>query len=120
MNAGDNCYARSGCYKNVCLLCKEIGKKKEYIGETSLSGYERANCHVDEGERRKTTSHINQHLTEYHPECRNIRAAFGTRIVNNYKTAFLREIGEVILQRAFTGDILMNNKLEFMHVTSQR
>ena len=74
---GGDCYARSITYSNVCLLCQERGDKSVYIGESSLSLYERANCPRNEGERGFDKSHIHQHLSEDHPDYKGrVRDAF--------------------------------------------
>ena len=93
---------RSVTYRNVCLLCKEKGTDAQYIGETSLSGFERANVHVDEGVRRLDKSHINIHLQSDHPDYNGTpREAFGMRIVREHQTAYLRELHEVVLIQIF-------------------
>ena len=67
---------------------------------------------MEEGERQYIKSHIHQHLTADHPEVTDVRGAFGTRVVNPHKTAFNRQLDEVILQRHLKGK-LRNNKLDY-------
>ena len=109
----ENCYAKSITYRNVCLLCKAEGIVSEYISESSLSGYERANQHVEAGENTRTTSHIHKHLSEKHPDNPGAaRESIGMRVVRTHPTAFTRELHEVVLIKNFKGHLL-NSKLQW-------
>ena len=60
------CKLRSACYVNTCLICKQRGLNIKYWGETSKSTYERAKTHMGEARKQHQTSHIVQHLREFH------------------------------------------------------
>ena len=88
LGEGENCHAKSITYRNICLLCKENNVVSEYIGESSLNRFERANQHVRDGEKERATSHIRTHLKERHPDNPGARESFGMRIVRTHPTAF--------------------------------
>ena len=112
-----DCTKRSIVYENWCITCeknemekiedmeleeeakKEHSKKIKlfkYIGETARSSYERSLEHQRDFKEMKLDSHILKHFLEHHKEEEMEDIEFGTRIIQEYRTAFDRQIGESV------------------------
>ena len=76
------CRVRSIVYSNTSLTCESKGKAYKYGGESSSSAYERANRHVEEGEKCLPGSHVWQHILQHHKEgIHNIRSKFKFEVI---------------------------------------
>ena len=60
------CHRRNITYLNTCLLCKETGKRTQYVGESSRSLRERHGEHVDDATTKKEDSHMWVHAHDEH------------------------------------------------------
>ena len=99
--------------QSICLICNEINKDVQYIGESSRSIYERGADHLRDCRSSKKKSHIRYHMLMYHPGAEDFRNNFCIHNICNAKMSFLRGIVEYILQRNFKGDQLLNSKQEY-------
>ena len=89
------------------------GREANYWGETSLSCYERAKVHLIEGRRKLEGSHIWLHILEYHKDEKlEIDSSFKFTVLSSHKSAFLRQLNEVIVMNNAKG-IVMNGKKEY-------
>ena len=88
---------------------KKYGIRIEYIGETSLISNERGLKHIEDIEMMKEGSHIALHLAEDHPGV-SPRKSFCIKVIKGHKSAFTRQIQEVLLINNFDGDKLLNGK----------
>ena len=77
-----------------CVLCENKGIKKRYIGETSLSIFERAKLHHNDVFYNPEGSHILAHIAEDHPEITDTREIFKIEILVRLKTPLARELDE--------------------------
>ena len=104
---------RSITYQNTCLACKEQGREANYWGETSLCCYKRAKVHLNEGRRRLEGSHVWLHILAYHRDDDiGLESSFKLSVVSTHRTAFPRQLNEVIIMNNAKG-IIMNWKREY-------
>ena len=130
-----DCTKRSIVYENWCITCEkreierleemEISEdeKKEnlrkiklykYIGETARSSYERSLEHLRDYKEMKLDSHLLKHFLEHHKEEEMEEVEFGTRIVQEYRTAFDRQIGESVeINKNKEHHYILNSKNEY-------
>ena len=106
-------------YQTICKLCKLEGEQVSYIGETSRSLYERTREHLRDYWDDKSKSHMREHFQEQHRDevskCtadREIMERFEVKIVEKYRTALTRQVGEAIHIRGARG-ALLNDRDEY-------
>ena len=59
---------------------------------------ERSKVHLDEGRRKLETSHITQHIEEYHHgEVLNVKDNFKFDTIATHRAAYSRQISEALL-----------------------
>ena len=65
---GSACVKKGVVYQHICKLCKGVGKKAYYWGQTSRSLIERAEEHDKQLENGHKGSHAFKHLEDWHQE----------------------------------------------------
>ena len=90
---------------------KERGGVK-YIGETSLSAYERIKEHYKDFDNLSIKSHILKHYIERHRNLERSEMKFRVRVLKSYHFAFERQIGENVFinHNLREGASLLNSK----------
>ena len=73
---------------------KKKGKTVKYIGETSLSAYERLREHWNDYKNLSTKSHILKHYMDCHKDIPMDKMRFKMKIIQRYRNTFERQIGE--------------------------
>ena len=119
-----NCKKQSLVYENVCLRCnlgaeskKELREVKDdtptlYVGETSRSIFEKSREHWGAWRSGKEESHILKHQEADHGG--DTSPKFIMRVVNYYKTALSRQVGEAVRIRRRGGEgSILNSRAEF-------
>ena len=114
-----NCRRINTVYENTCLLCKETGSTRLYIGETSRSTYRRGSEHLRDLLNSSEKSHMHQHIVGTHPEligqlttAKEVAGVFSMKPVRKHMNSLSRQLHEAIkIIRA--GDSTLNNKEEY-------
>ena len=109
-----NCTRRSITYMSECKLCKDLGCRTVYIGESSNSLSERAGQHIKDAEDPQKESHMQRHISEEHPGV-NPADTFSIKQITPYVSAFRRQLEEAYLIKSFKGGVLLNTKFEYNH-----
>ena len=78
------CTREGVAYILECRTCRDGGIRRHYVGETSISGYQRAKEHVRDVEEGTATHPMNVHFMEEH---RGQIQEVVFRIVSKHKTA---------------------------------
>ena len=91
----------------------EKGPYYKYIGESSRSIFERGTEHLKDLEYRRTRSHMLRHIVSVHKSVDPSKIEFKMKILTTHSTAFERQIREAVLIREYSGEYLMNSKLEY-------
>ena len=107
-------------YETKCRLCKAVGKTATYIGETSRSLFKRQKEHIEDClSSGSVKSHMKNHWAESHQAesgrletIDQVAEAYEVKIVEKFKTALQRQIGEAIHIRRAQGT-LFNDKEEY-------
>ena len=87
---------RSVTYQTCCLLCKQKGIDKRYIGESARSAYERGAEHLKGYESESVKNHMHKHHQIDHqgevspPE-------FSMKVVKSHQSPLYRQIHEAIM-----------------------
>ena len=86
----------------------------KYVGESSRSAYERGFEHLDDLARISEKSIMLRHMVETH-EGENLgEVQFGMKIIQQSRSSFERQIGEVVkIQQEKIEHQLINSKAEF-------
>ena len=113
--AKGSCKAKSITYTSTCTLCREMGHKTEYIGESGRSLYERSREHVRQSMTSQSKSHIREHMSAQHPETAPHPGAFRFSVTGTYFAPLDRQLSEAIkITRASgTKTTVLNSKFEF-------
>ena len=99
---------RSVLYTDTCVICEEKGIIAQYYGETSASAGERSEQHLNNARGIKQFSHIWGHILKAHPDYQgaDLRRHFRFDVVKNHRTAFERELSEVLWIKQSRGYVL--------------
>ena len=62
------CRVSNAVNKNSCKICREKGTDRKYTGETSSQAFRRSVEHVKDLLDQKENSHMQQNVTDTHPE----------------------------------------------------
>ena len=110
-----SCKTKSITYTSSCTLCKQMGHKTEYIGESGRSLYERSKEHVRQSLTSYSKSHIRDHMSAQHPETAPHPGAFKFSVSGTYYAPLDRQLSEAIkISRASgTQTTVLNSKFEF-------
>ena len=120
-----DCKKPSLIYKNVCQRCnpgagakgalKEVRKDipSLYVGESSLTIFERSREHWEDWRRKSGSSHIRKHQEQAHAD-EEEPPKFIMRVVRFCKTPLSRQIGEAVRIRRRGGEgSILNSKAEY-------
>ena len=103
-----SCFTRNIVYTSQCVPCKETGKVKVYIGETSRSAHERGGEHEADLRKKKPDSHIVKHQeTDHNGET---EAKFQFRVSATFQSALTRQITEAVMIRRQGEGSVLNSK----------
>ena len=105
------CKKRNVTYQTTCHRCKETGKKVNYFGESSRTGFERGVEHWADYLSRKEDSHMWKHVANEHPNQPDIK--FSMKIMKSHKSALQRQVHEAILIELHEGEPVLNSKGEY-------
>ena len=127
-----NMFDKAGCGRGECLACRDAKKPQncrrqsilyetscqgclngdgeataKYVGESSRSGCERYNEHVDDAKKGHSDSHMYKHWVNQHG---GVETPFKFEIIGFFKTPLERQVAEAVrLQR--TGAVkILNSK----------
>ena len=110
-------------YKITCRLCREKGKKMEYWGESSRSGYLRGKEHKKALEQLSDSSHMARHMKAAHPDTdlgdessRRAETWFTMELHEQHTTAMDRQLSEAMAIAKAGGmdsDGVMNSSDEY-------
>ena len=110
---GGNCTRQGVLYKTTCLKCKSMGRDSNYIGESGRSLQERIEEHMQDAQGKSTTSHMETHRSEEHPEAEDSSLLFRADLISTAPSALVRMVREAVLIREYGGDNLLNDVLEY-------
>ena len=96
-------------YKIQCMECKRIGIEAHYIGESSRSGFQRAEEHQTGLRNMDKESPLVKHQLEFHPEVQN----FEMTVIKEHRKALQRQVMEAIMIEKSKAEVLINNKSEW-------
>ena len=116
---GDNpgsCKTRSVVYTNTCMLCKEIGRRTYYVGETGRSLAERNRDHQGDALAKSLKiSHMRDHMArEQGDKMEELLDTYRMDIVKATRSALEHQVREAVENgRACDGVLLLNQKEEY-------
>ena len=105
-----DCTKKSVVYLIKCQVCQEQGESASYYGESSRTGYERYQEHLELMEAGSLESPMVEHHQEMHPE-KQIKVSM--QIVSHQPKPLHRKTLEGILIGEHKGGTLMNRKGEW-------
>ena len=88
------CTAEGIVYILECLTCRHQGRKRQYVGETSRSGYQRGKEHRREVEKEVATHPMTLHFQEEHSGNQQ-ETVF--RIISKHYTPLERQVIESVV-----------------------
>ena len=110
---GGTCSRQGILYKTTCLRCKSEGRSTNYIGESGRSMQERYGEHLQDAQTQSSSSHMETHRAQEHPDLEGCRDLFRGDVVATESSALVRMVKEAVLIREYRGDNLLNDILEY-------
>ena len=115
---GTGCNKRSIIYSTTCNICKLMGKKVQYLGESSRAMMERTREHLEDAgamvdeNKKKRKSHIREHWEDAHG---GRKTEFIFKLEKRCRSAFERQLTEAVLISSWKrqGITLLNDKEEY-------
>ena len=106
---------RNVLYKGTCLICKAMGIKTEYWGESGSSARHRFSEHEDDILNLRTKNAFAKHLDICHKDRVGDTSAFEFQSIKTYKKPLERQVSEAvkILHCSENKIKLMNGKSEW-------
>ena len=89
------CKTRNVTYQSRCLTCQAEGLDRQYIGESSRSGYERGLEHLLDCTKHSQDSHMWKHISTEHPNLAEPK--FAMKILKAHKTPLNRQVHEAVM-----------------------
>ena len=83
-----------------CQTCRKEGKRRQYIGESSRSGYQRGKEHGKEVSEGVLTHPMTLHFLEEH---NGVQQEVILRILNKFHTALARQVAESVMIEEVAG-----------------
>ena len=90
------CKVRSITYQTSCLLCKQQGVDKRYIGESARSAFERGVEHLKGYETKSIENHMHKHHQIDHQEELS-PPEFSMKVIKSHQSPLYRQIHEAIM-----------------------
>ena len=107
---GENCQQENVVYCISCQECTKNGKKAEYTGETSRTGYLRGKEHLEGLKEEKEDNPLWKHCEIEHS---GEKVGFRMKIVKGHRSPLTRQIHEAVEIQYSKADIVMNSKGEW-------
>ena len=121
-SGGGGHHHRAGClYRGTCNLCKELGVRAEYTGESGFSGYTRTKSHlVALRKDRPASSAMADHIHQHHPEAVGREGNCSIKVLRTFNKPLDRQLAESVLIHRSDADILLNRKEEWLPPVTYR
>ena len=97
-------------YRVVCNHYTKAGRKSEYIGESSRTGYDRGADHFKALTNKDQTNPLVEHWQDSH---QGVDWDFSMTIIKVHDSALQRQVAEGFAIGNFKGDTLLNRKGEW-------
>ena len=94
-------------YRIVCNHCTKEGRKSEYIGESSRTGYYRGTDHFNALTNKDQTNPLVEHWQDSH---QGVDWDFSMTIIKVHDSALQRQVAEDFAIGNFKGDTLLKRK----------
>ena len=107
-----DCKTANICYSIYCVLCKDRGIERHYIGESSRSSFLRQRDHQRQLRNKNKGSVMLKHISNEHKDEED-DVHFQMKIIGKFKDAMNRQIRESLEIRNKNPSVLLNSKSEF-------
>ena len=106
------CKKRNSTYTIKCKTCEAEGKKRQYVGETSRTIYDRLQEHQEALEKKTDSYGVMKHWLEEHGE-RQSPPEYAVGFHKSHKAALHRQIWEAVEIASKKPETLLNSKTEW-------
>ena len=102
------CFTRNILYENTCIECSLKGDEAIYIGESSMSAYERAGDHMGDYKSMEKDSHMFKYAVEVHEGRLNLKWRF--KVIRTFQKSLTRQLSEAVRIKLKGEDRVLNDK----------